>query len=268
MKTIQCKSCSNEFSGTYCNQCGEKVLEEKDFTLGSIIKEAIGAITNFDSKVFRSLGLLLFRPGQLSKNHVEGIRVNYMKPFQIFVIANILFFIFLSNIDLFRTPSKWFFVENFDGIEVLKQVREIATEKNITIEEVATLYDVKSSNLAKGFVILLVPFIGIIGLLLHFRQKIPYGKHIIFAIHYFTLMLLIFVIWTQLLTLLGSNWGQLWLVIPISLITLIYYVIGLRIFYKNNWTASIWKGLVGAFFINFLIQVYRVTINVISLNTL
>jgi hypothetical protein len=106
-----------------------------------------------------------------------------MKPFQIFVICNILFFIFFSEIDIFRTPSKWYFQDNFNGVKVMEQVNEIAI-----------LYDKKSSDLAKGLIILLIPFIGLINWLLNIKRKDAYGKHLIMAIHYFSFVLLIAVL--------------------------------------------------------------------------
>ena len=104
-----CKNCSLTFEGKYCPACGEKVIENKDFSLTYIFGQAIGMITNLDSKLYNTLKLLFLCPGQLSLYNIQGIRVPYMNPIQIFLISNVIFFIFLSDIDIFSTPSIWFF---------------------------------------------------------------------------------------------------------------------------------------------------------------
>ncbi len=243
-------------------------MEDKDFRLSRIFEEAIGAITNLDSKLFKTLRYLFFKPGALTSEFERGIRVPYMKPFQIFILANIFFFIFLSEIDIFRTPSKWFFVEHYDGVEVLKQVREIVAAKGISQEEVAVLYDAKSSNLAKGFIFLLLPIIALIAALLHWRQKIAFGKHIIFSIHYFSFVLVIAVLWTELIDLIVREFDNNYYVVPIQTIISVYLILAFRQFYKDNWAHAIWKGLLGTLLIGIAIQVYRMSINIWTLNHL
>ncbi len=263
-----CPSCDNQFVGRYCNQCGEKLLEEKDFQLTSIFEQAIGPITNLDSKFFRTLKALFFQPGLLTAKYIQGIRVPYMKPFQIFIIANIFFFIFLSEIDIFRTPSKWFFTAHYDGVNVLEQVREIIAAKEISQAELAVLYDAKSSNLAKGFIFLLLPIIALIALLLHWKQKLAFGKHIIFSIHYFAFVLIFAVLWTEIVDVVVQEFHNLYYVVPIQLIITIYLVIAFRRVYKDSWWQASWKGLLGIPFIGIAIQVYRMSINIWTLNHL
>lgn len=263
-----CPSCNNQFVGRYCNQCGEKLLEENDFKIRSIFEQAIGAITNLDSKLFRTLKALFFQPGFLSAKYIQGVRVAYMKPFQIFIIANIFFFIFLSEIDIFRTPSKWFFIEDFDSIRVLEQVREIIAAKEISQAEVAILYDAKSSNLAKGFIFLLLPIIALIAHLLHWKQKLAFGKHIIFSIHYFAFVLIFAVLWTEIVDAVVQEFHNLYYVVPIQLIITIYLIIAFRRVYKDSWWQAIWKGLLGILFIGIAIQVYRMSVNIWTLNHL
>lgn len=261
-----CPNCAQEFVGRYCNQCGEKVLEEKDFKLTHIIAQAIGAITNLDSKIFRTLKALFFQPGKLSVEYVRGLRVPYMKPFQIFLIANLFFFIFLSEIDIFRTPSKWFFIEDFDGVAVLEKVREVMNTKAISQAEIAVLYDAKSANLAKGFIFLLLPVIAFITMLLHRQKKIPFGKHLIFGIHYFSFVLIFTVLWTEMVDLIVQGYSNHYYVIPIQLIITLYLIIAFRQFYKDTWLAAVAKGILGIFLIGVAIQLYRMGINIWTLN--
>jgi len=267
MSLINCKSCNNQFKGNFCNQCGEKVYASNDLTLKSIIGKIFSAFTNLDSRGFKSFQYLFFKPGLLSQKFINGERIKYLSPFQIFLIANVIFFFFLSEIDIFRTPAKWFFIENFDGIRVMDMVNEIALTKGISTQEVALLYDNLSSKLAKGLLILLIPGIALIGLLLNWRKKWLFAKHIVFATHFLAFVLLFCVIWTELVSTF-FNPNRWYFIVPITLTMVIYYIASSKLFYKDSWLMSITKGVAAVFFINILIQFYRIAINLISLNTL
>jgi len=142
-------------------------------------------------------------------------------------------------------------------------------EQKMTQEEVALLYDAKSSNIAKGFLVLMIPLIGLIGLLLNRKSKLPYGKHIIFATHYFAFVLIFAVLWTGLIYIIPFKKFTKWyFIIPISLAMLIYYIFGSKRFYNQSRNASIWKGILGYILIIFCIQLYRVSVNLISLHTI
>ena len=45
-----------------------------------------------DSRLLRSFRALLFRPGALTTAYLEGPRKPYISPFQLFLLANLLFF--------------------------------------------------------------------------------------------------------------------------------------------------------------------------------
>lgn len=265
MNKFLCKTCNNSFEGNYCNECGEKKIFEEDFSIKNIISQAFKTVTNLDSKLFLTLKFLFFYPGKLTNKFVQGVRVPYMKPFQLFLIANVIFFFFLSKIDIFRTPSKWFFIENFDGIKVMKKVREISEQNGYEISEIASMYDLKSEILAKALIVFLIPFIALIGKILYPKHEIQFGKHIVFATHYFSFILLICVLISQILIILPIEPNRWFFIIPITFFITIYYVIGTKNFYKTKWLNAIIKGILGVILINILIHFYKMTINLITI---
>lgn len=265
---IICKNCGNQFEGRYCNQCGERIVNDRDFSVFSIARQALGSITSFDSKLLRTMKLLLFYPGKLSTEFVNGVRAPYMRPFQILIVVNILFYMFMSELDLFRSPSQGYFVENFDGVRVMEKVRQISQTRGLEVKEIAIMYDNRSSDLAKGLIVCLIPFIALTGLLLHLKSKIEFGKHLIFATHYLSfIIVVIFIIGEGLIVLPITPNRWLFIVPSIAFITL-YYIVALKHFYQDGWLGAVAKGLVGVVLINVFIQFYRVAINIISLNTL
>lgn len=260
-----CNNCGAALAGKYCHACGEKKVEGRDFTLTAVLAQVLDALTNVDAKLWKTLQLLFFFPGKLSSQYVAGVRVPYMRPFQLFLVANVLFFIFMTDIDIFRTPSKWFFVEDFDGIKVLEKVNAIAAAKAMTLESIAHRYDTVSSDFAKGFIILLIPFIALVNILLNRRRKYEVGKHFIFATHYFTFILLLAVILGLTVPLLAPSVNRWYFVGPMMLSMWAYYSAATRHFYQYRWPGALLRGTAGFWLVLFGITLYRHLISWLAL---
>ena len=89
-----CKVCSNTFKGCSCNICGEKVIEQNERSFLNFLDSLLNAFTFLDGKFIKSLKLLVIRPGQLSRNIADGLRVPYMKMVSLFFVANFFYFLF------------------------------------------------------------------------------------------------------------------------------------------------------------------------------
>ena len=56
----------------YCNRCGEKRRDRADWKLSNIASEAFAEFTNLEhSKLWQTFRLLLFKPGQLTREDLE-----------------------------------------------------------------------------------------------------------------------------------------------------------------------------------------------------
>jgi hypothetical protein len=75
-----CPSCGAALVGDYCHLCGEKRPGARDLTVRHFVGDAAQELTSLDSKLFRTLTSLLFRPGRLTNEWVAGRRVPYLKP--------------------------------------------------------------------------------------------------------------------------------------------------------------------------------------------
>jgi len=261
-----CITCQTPLQGEYCHACGEKVISEDDFKLKKLFSQAFDVFTHIDSKLFKSLKHLLFKPGQLSTAFVEGHRKPFMKPFQIFILTNILFFIVLTDVDIFRKPSNWWFKQTYDyGFAVREKIDKIVLEDGISKEALAVKYDSKSNTIAKGSIILLIPIIALIMALMNFRKGYQIGKHLIFSVHFFSFMLLFMVIWTLLMKFYPFETNRfLWLV-PILLVLTIYLTFSIRKFYNDNWIWAIAKSLIVIILINIVMELYRTAVSIVTL---
>ena len=268
MNNNKCVNCTTELKGDYCHTCGEKVVSPKDFTLVKLAEQTVDVFTHLDSKLYSSVKALLFKPGYLSVAYVEGIRKPFMKPFQIFVLTNVLFFFSLYNEGVFKKPSRWWFKTTDMGYNIKLIAERKAKESSKTLQEVTVLYDQKSDSVAKACLVILIPLLGLIYSILFFKKKIQIGKHLIFAIHCFSFMLILMVAVGNLLNLLPSTNTNLPFLFLFISISTIYMIFSIRRFYSATWSYSIISAILGFGTFMFCIDMYRSLISLYSLNSI
>ena len=258
-EAIKCKNCNTELKGSYCHSCGEKPVSEKDFSVLSLAKLSFGTITNFDSKFFKTFSLLLFRPGKLTEEFISGKRKTYMQPFQVFVLANLFFFFFLTDTDVFRNLSKWYFEEP----ALKNKVEIIVKEKGISKNDLALLYDNQSASLSKSAIAVIIPFMALMLMLLNFRKKYLFGKHLVFATHFLSFLLIFMVLLSFLFSVIPAS-GKYYNQVPILLAMIIYLLFSQKNFYKDRIGWSILKSFLGTLMILLTILLYREIVSYIS----
>ncbi len=85
-----CANCETALQGAFCHACGQKAhLHSR---LRDLLHEAIEGIAHFDGRLWRTLPLLAFNPGRLSRDWRAGRRARYIAPLHLFLFAVFLFF--------------------------------------------------------------------------------------------------------------------------------------------------------------------------------
>jgi hypothetical protein len=92
-----CLNCGSDLSekDVYCSQCGQKV-QSPIIRFNDFLKDAFEDYFSIDSKIFKSLFPLLFKPGFLTIEYINGKRNSYVPPFRMFLIISVLYFLVLS----------------------------------------------------------------------------------------------------------------------------------------------------------------------------
>lgn len=80
-----CKNCGHSFTGNHCNNCGQKLAHRLDTK--HIVHEAIHVFTHADKGIFSLIPMVLFRPGTLALQYVEGKRKRYFSIFQYLILV-------------------------------------------------------------------------------------------------------------------------------------------------------------------------------------
>jgi hypothetical protein len=89
-----CLNCGATVAERYCSRCGQENVEPKE-SIGHLVGHFFADITHFDSKIFTTLKDLIWRPGFLTREYVEGRRVAYLNPIRMYIFISAIFFVAL-----------------------------------------------------------------------------------------------------------------------------------------------------------------------------
>lgn len=97
-KLTTCSNCEQKFAEDFqfCPYCGQKSNQE--LTLGVLFYNTISNYFSVDARFFKSYIPLMFRPGYLANKFVEGKRMLYLHPAQMYLFISIVFFFLFSMI--------------------------------------------------------------------------------------------------------------------------------------------------------------------------
>ena len=91
----RCTNCGAAATGAYCARCGQRI-EPHIHTVWGFLREATESLTHADSRLWRTLTTLLVRPGQLTREFLDGRRATYLPPFRLYLVLSLLFFVAAS----------------------------------------------------------------------------------------------------------------------------------------------------------------------------
>ena len=84
-----CLNCGTELVGPHCHACGQRAHVHR--TLGAFFHDLLHGVLHFEGKTWRTIPMLAWKPGQLTREYIDGKRARYVSP-----IALFLFVVFLS----------------------------------------------------------------------------------------------------------------------------------------------------------------------------
>ena len=133
-----CLNCGTALAGRHCHACGQPAHVHR--TLSAFFHDLLHGVFHFEGKIWRTLPLLAWRPGKLTREYIDGRRASYVSP-----IALFLFVVFLTFavFNLVVTPS------HIDGEGSI--FTPVATEaETATLKDIARLEKDLATARAKG----------------------------------------------------------------------------------------------------------------------
>jgi hypothetical protein len=85
-----CLNCDTALVGRYCHACGQHAHVHR--TLRAFAQDFLTGALNFEGKIFKTLPLLAWRPGDLTRRYIDGQRARFVSPLALFLFSVFLLF--------------------------------------------------------------------------------------------------------------------------------------------------------------------------------
>src|SRR5882724_243800 len=180
-----CPTCKVVVRTPFCAHCGEEPLAPRDLTLRGLAEKLLHAVTSIDARAARTAWCLLRHPGQLTVAWINGVRKPYVAPFQLFLIANVIFFalqsltgenVFSSSLDSHLHHQDW-----------SELARSLLTRRLETTQlrpdEYAQAFDRAVVLNAKSLIVLMTMPFALLLPLVFLRERRPLMAHLVFSLH-------------------------------------------------------------------------------------
>jgi hypothetical protein len=222
-----CGNCGTPLLGAWCHACGQKRVGQAERRLPHLLGQFFEALTDLDSRFWRTLRALMLQPGRLSRDYLDGRRARWMPPMTLFLLATVAYFLAPGLTD-FQLP----FSAQVDGPVLLEMIeadgadldddrrRDIARHRGqlhspwtarlveervaardararqrdpagrYTVRDYARAYDAKVAEVSKLLVVIHLPMIAAALALLYWRRRMLFAEHFVVATHVFAFLLL------------------------------------------------------------------------------
>lgn len=141
-----CLNCGTRLDGPYCRECGQHAHVHR--TLGAFFHDFAHGVLHFEGKIWRTLPLLVWKPGELTRRYVEGQRASFVSPIALFLFSVFLMFAVIHAVGApdFSGENKVSINQDArqkkdvsDALETLRKQRAeaVAAGKSTTIQDAA-----------------------------------------------------------------------------------------------------------------------------------
>lgn len=215
-----CPNCGTALAGRYCSTCGQRAVHLRP-ALHDLLHEVFHEFAHVDSKIIRTLGLLLFRPGLLTREFFEGKRARSVTPLRLYLLTSVLFFGVLAMLPPARNLR----------VSLTNARPEFAQAAERMNRDPSILAHALESAFPKAMFVLM-PLFGLIVYAFYWRRERMYVPHFYFAVHYHAFAFVIFALFEAIAPLRGRpvQVGR----VVLLLAPLVYLTIALRTVYGGG----------------------------------
>ena len=243
-KTQKCKNCGNEFSGIFCNNCGQKLINKR-FTVKEIVMSSFSTTFSINKGFFYTAKMLFVNPAKVIDDYINGKTKYYINPLKYLLI--------IAGINAFL--SIYFNV--FD-------MQQDAVYESMTTSEKTDFYlsfREKLKSILSFLVLFILPFISFSSYLLHKRSKYYYAEHLIINSYLFAQITLIGIFFFPI-TLISSDLMGIQMFFNIIVMIFLYSYFN-KIFFKISIFRSIFKSAITIVFGFFLFTIFMLIIMIL-----
>jgi hypothetical protein len=204
-----CPNCGTPVAGNFCPSCGQETKLHVP-SAGEFLHEFVGHYVALEGKLWKTLTLLLFRPGRLTLEYLQGRRARYVLPLRLYLTFSLVFFALFKYVggEIHIGHNNQRAETQAEARQAREKLREAVTEAAreggvpgalagaaTKADESDDLSDVltsqkKQDKLKAAFygytpyaIFALMPVFAFYMKLLYLRSGRRYGEHLLFALH-------------------------------------------------------------------------------------
>lgn len=223
-----CLNCGTPLQGPYCSECGQRGSAGHHLRLHDLLHDAVHEFLHLDGKIFRTMKLLVTKPGALTREFLEGRRARHISPIRLYLTWSLIFFALLAVVP---------------GAEEMVKVRPAEpADVTMTPEQEARVAQEAGSNLVHALpqgMFVLMPIFGLLTWAFYRKSQPYYVAHLYYSVHFHALAFFFLSI-ILLVSMAGAPGRAIGSVIFLSLIPI--HFISLRRVFGGSRKETIAKG--------------------------
>ena len=143
----KCLNCETplEIADKFCHQCGQ-INSTKKLALSDFFQEFLASFISYDSRIWRTISGILFRPGKITLEYCGGKRVHYANPFRFFLTVSIVFFLLIQLIVNWNGSLEDLKIKNDKNTPFLQMESDSLTSKEVALELTKTRDSLRKSG--------------------------------------------------------------------------------------------------------------------------
>lgn len=109
-----CRNCGAVVAVRYCPACGQLGASFQR-PVYSLVTSSVADMFALDGRLWRTLPGLIFRPGRITRDYIDGRRSRHVPPFRLFLLSSVLFYFIVFAVlerqpwmQEFRLDPSWF----------------------------------------------------------------------------------------------------------------------------------------------------------------
>jgi hypothetical protein len=215
--------------------------QDEQHPLKHMTHDALHDLVHFDTKIFKTLPVLVFKPGKLTENAFDGKKNDYVKPLGLFVFLNFVFFaIKFKGIFAYTLAD---YHSQFGA-----RISRAAAEMHLSMPLLTERFNTAMHFEQKEYLVTMVPFFALMAMLLYFMQRRHFVQHLVFSLHFYSFFIvfmivlpyiILFISWVMsIFGLQLAFFADDFLTGIILVVSFTYLLFAARRFYQSNWLVS------------------------------
>ena len=90
----KCLNCKTPLIGPYCSACGQKAHIHR--SVRAFFQDFVAGLFNFEGKIWRTLPMLAWRPGEMTRRYIAGERARFISPVALYLFTVFAMFAVLN----------------------------------------------------------------------------------------------------------------------------------------------------------------------------